>query len=86
MVTQIASATKANTAYELTIIRDRAISCTCPDHQYRNRACKHMTHANAVIEAEVGRASRFLSLQSAIREQEETARCYREMMYDPRFA
>lgn len=41
-------------AYTVTMHRDVAIACTCPDHHYRRRCCKHMRRAEkkrAYIEA-----------------------------------
>lgn len=33
--------------YTVTITDGRATSCTCPDHQYRERRCKHMAGTEA---------------------------------------
>ncbi len=41
-----------NTAtYRVTLVCGRAVKCTCPDHAYRARTCKHMASAK-VISAE----------------------------------
>lgn len=50
----ITSFTDTSKKYETTLT-----SCSCPDHQYRNRQCKHMR----MIAEEVERAERFLALK-----------------------
>jgi hypothetical protein len=85
MVLQIASFT-TSIQYDLTINeRGQATGCKCNDHYYRKHDCKHMKSFNVAFEAEVERAARFLALKSMVQGMEETARCYREMQYDPRF-
>ncbi len=74
----ITSFSDTSKTYETTLT-----SCTCPDHQYRNRACKHMR----LIEQEVERAARFLALKAQVEQAEIEARenqaCYLRMMNSP---
>ncbi len=87
MVLQMTSFTNTEIEYDLTINeRGQATGCQCNDHYYRKHDCKHMKSFDASFEAEVERAARFLALKSMVQGMEETARCYREMQYDPRFA
>jgi hypothetical protein len=67
----------------------QATDCKCNDRYYRKQykaSCKHMNAFNVAFEAEVERAATFLALKAQVQGMEETARCYREMQYDPRFA
>jgi hypothetical protein len=88
MVLQIASLT-ASKQYDLTVNEcGQATDCKCNDRIYRKQykpSCKHMDGYNVAFEAEVERAATFLALKSTIEGMAETARCYREMQYDPRF-
>ena len=85
MVAQITSFTNTNTEYDVTVERGQAVSCTCPDHQYRHRTCKHMNAMNAQIASEMEKAARFLAVCKQVQGMEETWRAYREMAWDSRF-
>lgn len=50
----------SNAQYFLTINEQgEAVDCSCPDHQYRNRTCKHMTS----LDLEVRKAEKFATLK-----------------------
>lgn len=83
----VASFTNVNIEYGVTIENGQAVNCTCLDHQYRNRVCKHMINANGQIQMEVERAATFLALKSQIeakeREARETAASYMRIFNSP---
>ena len=66
----VASFTNIGTEYEVTLQNGQAVSCTCPDHQYRGHKpghiCKHRINANGQFMAEIERAEKFLLLKSQI--------------------
>ncbi len=48
----------SNKHYFLTIDESgHAVDCSCPDRQYRHRACKHMTHYNTAFDQAVAFAA-----------------------------
>ncbi len=51
MTKTITSQTDPRTRYFLTIDDQTAsaVDCSCPDHQYRGRLCKHMTSFNREV-------------------------------------
>ncbi len=77
----VASFTDITKEYNVTLENGKAVNCSCPHHQYRNRICKHMENANAQVQIEIERAATFLALKSQVREIEETAASYRRLFY-----
>lgn len=54
---EINSFTYTNTTYDLIVSASGQVeSCTCPDHTYRHRACKHMRTLQAQINAQKAKA------------------------------
>ena len=50
-MTRTVKSETSNKHYFLTIDESgHAVDCTCPDHQYRQRTCKHMRHYNEAFE------------------------------------
>ena len=47
----VPSETIDNTFYEITKVGDRFV-CSCPDHLYRNRVCKHILKIKKRLEEE----------------------------------
>ncbi len=87
----VASFTNVNIEYDVTIENGQAVSCTCPDHQYRGHKpghiCKHRISANSQIQAEIDRAETFLALKRRVenkeREARETADSYMRIFNSP---
>jgi len=79
MVAQVQSFSHVSTTYSLTIDEEQGIAtnCQCPDHQYRDRECKHMRRFNAAVQ----QAAMFILLQRQVREMHETARSNRELAF-----
>ncbi len=68
----VASFTTTGTNYNVVLDQaGQAVSCTCPDFQYRsqrnrNHTCKHMLNLNGQVLMEVEKAERFLTLKAQI--------------------
>ena len=81
MTKTIASQSDSHKHYFLTI-DDRsaqAVDCSCPDHQYRGRQCKHITQFNVEVRKAERFAAIFAKFDCRANGQEATARCYYEL-------
>jgi len=77
-MTKVISSQTGTQKYFLTIENGQATDCSCPDHQYRHHACKHMRQFNG----EVARATAFLALKSKIAHAEREARAAQRIAFE----
>lgn len=77
MVAQIESMTDSSKEYDVTVENGTAIDCSCKDHEFRHRTCKHMNAMNA----EIARAARFLAVKLEVQGMEETWKANRQIFY-----